>query len=78
VPITDATGAGDSFRAGMIYGLHQGWHLPECLRCWHLPECLRWATAVGALQVQRSLIQAPPPGLDQVASLARQIDVHAQ
>ncbi|HRF46320.1 MAG TPA: carbohydrate kinase family protein [Anaerolineales bacterium] len=69
VPITDATGAGDSFRAGMIYGLHQGWHLPECLR---------WATAVGALQVQRSLIQAPPPGLDQVASLARQIDVHAQ
>jgi len=66
VPVTDTTGAGDSFRAGMIYGLQQGWALSESLR---------WATAVGALQVQRSLTQAPPPGRVQVEALASEIEV---
>ncbi len=40
--IVDMTGAGDLFRAGMLYGLHQG--LP-------LSDCLRIASAVGCLSV---------------------------
>lgn len=59
---TDTTGAGDSFQAGLICGLHHGWPLPDRLR---------WATAVAALQVQRSLIQAPPPGRGVIEALAR-------
>lgn len=30
--IQGATGAGDAFAAGLLYGLHQGWSLPERLR----------------------------------------------
>lgn len=63
---TDTTGAGDSFRAGLIYGLHHGWPLPDTLG---------WATAVAALQVQRSLSQAPPPEQGVVEALARVIDI---
>lgn len=29
--VVDSTGAGDAFRAGMLYGLHQGWDLSKCL-----------------------------------------------
>ncbi len=66
---TDATGAGDSFRAGVIYGLHQGWAMRDTLR---------WATAVGALQVQRSLEQDRPPSIATIKALADQIEVHAR
>ena len=38
--VVDSTGAGDSFRAGMLFGLAQGW-------AW--PDCLRFAAAVGGL-----------------------------
>lgn len=30
--IVGAAGAGDAFCAGLLFGLHQGWHLPRCLR----------------------------------------------
>ncbi|MBL8095718.1 MAG: carbohydrate kinase family protein [Anaerolineales bacterium] len=65
---TDTTGAGDSFRAGMIYGVKQGWTLPESLR---------WAAAVGALQVQRSLSQDAPASHDTIAALANRIEVRS-
>jgi sugar/nucleoside kinase (ribokinase family) len=32
VKVADATGAGDVFRAGFIYGLLQKWSVPEILR----------------------------------------------
>ncbi len=67
VPV-DTTGAGDSFRAGIIYGL---------LQSWPLDQSLKWAAAVSALQIQRSLSQDRPPLKDRIASLAEQIEVHA-
>ena len=30
--VVDSTGAGDVFRAGMLFGLDQGWELGECLK----------------------------------------------
>ena len=66
VRITETTGAGDSFRAGIIYGL---------LQEWPLERSLQWAAAVGALQVQRSLDQDCPPAIKTIAQLAEQIEV---
>lgn len=40
--LLDATGAGDMFRAGMLFGLDQGWPIPRCL-------C--FASAAGSLTV---------------------------
>jgi sugar/nucleoside kinase (ribokinase family) len=45
VEAVDATGAGDVFRAGLIYGLLRGWSM-ERSAC--------WATAAGSLSVQRA------------------------
>jgi sugar/nucleoside kinase (ribokinase family) len=33
--IAGVNGAGDAFAAGMIYGLHEGWPIEECLRLAH-------------------------------------------
>jgi sugar/nucleoside kinase (ribokinase family) len=62
----ETTGAGDSFRAGIIYGL---------LQQWSLSHSLRWAAAVSALQIQRSLAQDRPPTMEKIASLAERIEV---
>jgi sugar/nucleoside kinase (ribokinase family) len=61
VEAVDATGAGDAFRAGLIYGLLQGWSLSESAV---------WATAAGALKVQRVGAASDPPSREEVASLA--------
>jgi sugar/nucleoside kinase (ribokinase family) len=61
VEAVDATGAGDAFRAGLIYGLLQGWSLARSTA---------WATAAGALKVQRVGAASDPPGLEEVASLS--------
>jgi len=50
VDVFDTTGAGDSFNAGMIYGLLQGWP-------W--PRVLRFANAVGAIVVSRQTDRHP-------------------
>ena len=68
VTAVDATGAGDSFRAGVIHGLRQKWSLPETLR---------WAAAVGALQIQRSLSQDRPPSTERIADLAASLEVRS-
>jgi sugar/nucleoside kinase (ribokinase family) len=44
VEAVDATGAGDAFRAGLMYGLLQGWPLSQSI-------C--WATATATLKVMR-------------------------
>ncbi len=66
VQVTDTTGAGDSFRAGIIYSILQDWSLS------HL---LKWATAVGALQVQRELFQTRLPSKNKIINLAKQVKV---
>jgi sugar/nucleoside kinase (ribokinase family) len=68
VTAIEATGAGDSFRAGIIYGLWQHWPLPKSLQ---------WATAVSAWQVQRSLKQDNLPSIRQIAEVAEKIQVHS-
>jgi sugar/nucleoside kinase (ribokinase family) len=57
----DTTGAGDAFRAGIIYGLLQGWSLPQS-------AC--WAAAAGALKVAHWGAARDVPAVDEVASLA--------
>lgn len=41
--MVDATGSGDIFRAGMLFGLDSGWEIEECLR---------FASAAGSLSCQ--------------------------
>lgn len=62
----ETTGAGDSFRAGIIYGL---------LQQWPLERSLQWAAAVGAMQVQRSLGQDRPVSIEEIARLAEKVEV---
>jgi sugar/nucleoside kinase (ribokinase family) len=57
----DATGAGDAFRAGLLYGLAQKWDLPRSV-------C--WGVAAGALKVQRLGAASQLPPLSEVAALA--------
>ena len=57
----DATGAGDAFRAGLMYGLLQGWSLPRSTA---------WATATGALKVQQVGAATDLPDPEAVATLA--------
>lgn len=63
----ETTGAGDSFRAGIIYGL---------INDWPLANSLRWAAAVSGLQVQRSLAQDKPASKEQITKLADQLNVN--
>jgi sugar/nucleoside kinase (ribokinase family) len=52
--VIDTTGAGDMFRAGMLFGLSQGWHLDECLRFASAAGCLKCG-ALGATTVVPSI-----------------------
>jgi sugar/nucleoside kinase (ribokinase family) len=66
VGVVDTTGAGDAFRAGVIYGMLQGWPLERTIG---------WAAATGSLQVQRSGPQDQPAPLQAVEVLAGTIQV---
>jgi len=48
--LVDATGAGDRFRAGMLYGLTQEWRIEDCLR---------YASAAGARKLAAKGGSAP-------------------
>lgn len=62
----DATGAGDVFRAGLIYGLLQGWSLDECVR---------FGAAAGALSAMKPGAASDPAGVDEVRRLASTVEV---
>jgi sugar/nucleoside kinase (ribokinase family) len=61
VPVVDATGAGDAFKAGLLYGLSNGLELPRAV-------C--WAVAAGALKVGRLGAVTHPPAAAEVEQLA--------
>lgn len=65
VEAVDATGAGDAFRAGLIYGLLQDWPLPKCV-------C--FATAAGASKVMRVGGGSDVPAMEEVAGLAATLE----
>jgi sulfofructose kinase len=48
VPVVDTTGAGDVFRAGFVFGLLQGWPVPELLRFGNAAAALS-CTTLGAI-----------------------------
>jgi sugar/nucleoside kinase (ribokinase family) len=62
----DATGAGDAFRAGLIYGLLQGWELEECVR---------FGAATGAISAQQLGAASAPADVAAVGSLAAELEV---
>ena len=58
--VVDSTGAGDVFRSGFVYGLLQGWPVPEVLR---------FANAAAALSCTRLGAIASVPTLADVKTL---------
>jgi sugar/nucleoside kinase (ribokinase family) len=60
VKVADATGAGDVFRAGFIYGL---------LQKWPVPEILRFANATAAISCTRLGAIPSVPTLSEVRAL---------
>lgn len=59
VPVVDATGAGDAFRAGLVYGL---------LQDWSLRDAVRWGIAASAIKVGRVGAASQPASLDEVGA----------
>ncbi len=52
--MVDSTGAGDMFRAGMLYGLDQGWEISRCIQFASSAGCLKCA-GLGATSFVPSL-----------------------
>jgi sugar/nucleoside kinase (ribokinase family) len=59
--IVDTSGAGDLFKAGLIYG----WLRPE----WPLEQKVKFACAAAGLICGRDHMKDPPPSLDEIAAL---------
>jgi sugar/nucleoside kinase (ribokinase family) len=67
-PVTtaiDATGAGDAFRAGLLYGL---------LRGFDLPRSLCWGVATGSLKVRSLGAATTLPGYQEIEALANSLE----
>lgn len=65
----DATGAGDAFRAGLLYGL---------LRGFDLPRSLCWGVATGSLKVKNLGAATTLPGFREIESLANSLQVQPE
>ncbi|MEZ0326616.1 MAG: carbohydrate kinase family protein [Fimbriimonas sp.] len=66
----DSTGAGDTFRAGMLYGLDHGWEIGRCLA---------FASAAGALECGYLAVTTRTPSVAEIeAHIARNPKVGRQ
>jgi sugar/nucleoside kinase (ribokinase family) len=68
VPAVDTTGAGDAFRAGLMYALLQGWGLRESVGV---------ATAAGSLKVSRLGAATDVPSIEEVVAVADGLRIDA-
>jgi len=66
VEVVDATGAGDAFRAGLIYGLSKGFDLPTSIR---------WGAAVGSLKVRHLGAATTLPPFSEIETLTNSLTV---
>jgi sugar/nucleoside kinase (ribokinase family) len=64
--VTDTTGAGDAFRAGIVYGQLHGRVLEDSVKL---------AVASGTLQVERDASTTPPASFEETLSLAKTLSV---
>ena len=64
VTAVDATGAGDAFRAGLLYGLLSGFDLPRSLG---------WAVATGSLKVKNLGAASTLPDFKEIEALANSL-----
>lgn len=67
VTVMDATGAGDAFRSGLLYGLLQGFDLPRSVA---------WGVAAGSLKVKNLGAATTLPDFREIESLANRL--HAE
>jgi sugar/nucleoside kinase (ribokinase family) len=65
----DATGAGDAFRAGLLYGL---------LRGFDLPRSLCWGVAAGSLKVRSLGAATALPGFREIEALADSLEAQPE
>jgi sugar/nucleoside kinase (ribokinase family) len=64
--VVDATGAGDAFKAGVIYGLWRGWDLERAVV---------WGVCAGSLNTRSVGATSHPPTLAEVEALAGGVEV---
>jgi sugar/nucleoside kinase (ribokinase family) len=69
VTALDATGAGDAFRAGLLYGL---------LRGDELPRSLCWAVAAGSLKVKNLGAATTLPDFEEIEALANHLQTQPE
>ncbi len=69
VTAVDATGAGDAFRSGLLYGL---------LRGFDLPRSLCWGVAAGSLKVKNLGAATTLPDYKDIESLANSLQVQSE
>lgn len=69
VKAVDATGAGDAFRAGLLYGLLQGFDLPRSLS---------WAVACGSLKVENVGAATTLPDFKEIELLANSLQAEPE
>ncbi|OGO35275.1 MAG: hypothetical protein A2W35_01540 [Chloroflexi bacterium RBG_16_57_11] len=66
VQVVDATGTGDAFKAGVIYGLWRGWELEQAVA---------WGVAAGSLNTRYVGATSHPPELEEIEDLTKKVIV---